>query len=193
MKSTDREIRTALHKGTLSELKKKFTETKIIEELGLCQGDVRIDIVAVNGYLHGFEIKSGSDDLRRLPTQIKYYNKILDTITIVIGKKHFSKIKEIIPEWWGIIVAKKKLPNKRILLLQERNWKLNKEIDAKLLVQLLWKDEVIDILKENNLYKGISNKPRRLLWNILANEISITSLRFYVRSRLQSRKNWRVR
>ena len=193
MKSTDREIRTALYKGTLSELKKKFTETKIIEELGLCQGDVRIDLVAVNGYLHGFEIKSESDDLRRLPTQIKYYNKILDTITIVTGKKHLCKIKKIVPKWWGIIIAEKKLPNKKIILLQERDWKFNKEIDVKLLVQLLWKDEVVDILKEKNLYKGFSNKPRRLLWNKLVNEVSIPSLQFYVRSKLISRKNWRVR
>lgn len=191
MKSTDREIRKALYKGTLSKLKEKFTETKIIEELGLCQGEVRIDLVAVNGYLHGFEIKSESDDLRRLPTQIKYYNKILDTITIVIGNKHFGKIKEIIPEWWGIIVAEKKLPNKKIILSQERDCKINTKVDAMFLVQLLWKDEVIDILKEKNLYKGLSNKPRRLLWNKIVNEVSIDSLRFYIRSKLQSRKNWR--
>jgi len=191
MKSTDREIRKALHKGKLSELKKKFTETKIIEELGLCQGEVRIDLVAVNGYLHGFEIKSESDDLRRLPTQIEYYNKILDTITIVIGKKHFNKIKEIIPEWWGIIVAEKNLPNKKIILSQERDCKINTKVDAMLLVQLLWKDEVIDILKEKNLYNGLSNKPRKLLWSKLVNEVSIDSLRFYIRSKLQSRNNWR--
>ena len=37
--------------------------TLIIEELGLCQHDSRIDVAAVNGELNGFEIKSDSDTL----------------------------------------------------------------------------------------------------------------------------------
>ena len=32
--------------------------TLIVEELGLCEGAVRIDVAAINGSIHGYEIKS---------------------------------------------------------------------------------------------------------------------------------------
>lgn len=191
MKSTDLDIRKALYKDILIKIKKQYPETKIIEELGLCQGNVRIDLVAINSHIYGFEIKSESDDLRRLPIQIKYYSKILDKITIVIDKKHLDKVKKIIPEWWGIIVAKK-CSKENIILLQERTSKLNRKIDSNLLVQLLWKDETIKILKENKLYKGLSKKPRNFLWKKLANELSLPHLQSYVISNLISRRNWRI-
>lgn len=34
------------------------TDTVVIEELGLCRGQVRVDVSVVNGLLHGYEIKS---------------------------------------------------------------------------------------------------------------------------------------
>jgi hypothetical protein len=191
MKLTDLDIRKALYKDILAKIKKQYPETKIIEELGIYQGYVRIDLVAINGYMYGFEIKSECDDLRRLPIQIKYYSKILDNITIVIGKRHLEKVKKIIPEWWGIIVAEK-YSKENILLLQERPSKFNHQIDSNILVQLLWKDEAIKILKENKLYNGLSKKPRNFLWKKLANELSLPQLQSYVRSNLISRRNWRI-
>ena len=47
------------------------TDTVVLEELGLCQGDVRVDVAAVNGELSAFEIKSPSDTLARWPNQRK--------------------------------------------------------------------------------------------------------------------------
>ncbi len=40
-------------------------DTVVIEELGLCRGQVRVDVAVVNGLLHGYEIKSDRDSLRR--------------------------------------------------------------------------------------------------------------------------------
>ena len=58
-------------------------DTIIIEELGLCQGEARIDLALVNGFIHGYEIKSERDTLERLPSQIEIYCRTLDTVTIV--------------------------------------------------------------------------------------------------------------
>ncbi|HET7057847.1 MAG TPA: sce7726 family protein, partial [Nitrospiraceae bacterium] len=48
-------------------------DTVIIEELGLCRGQVRVDLSVVNGLLHGYEIKSDRDSLRRLRSQAELY------------------------------------------------------------------------------------------------------------------------
>jgi hypothetical protein len=53
-------------------------ETVLIEELGLRRGLVRVDIAVVNGLLHGYEIKSDRDSLRRLAKQVDVYSAVLD-------------------------------------------------------------------------------------------------------------------
>src|SRR3990170_1714739 len=62
-------------------------DTVLIEELGLRRGQVRIDIAVVNGLLHGYEIKSDRDSLRRLGTQVAIYGKVLDQATLVVGDR----------------------------------------------------------------------------------------------------------
>ena len=190
MKTTDLEIRKALYGKTLYDIKKQFPSTKIIEELGLCQGNVRIDMVAINGAIHGFEIKSESDDLRRLPIQAELYNKVLDTVTIVAGNRHLIKLRQIIPSWWGIITAEKESKD-NIILHNEKQANINYEINPNSLVQFLWKEEALNILKENKLEKGLIGKPRKLLWNKLVEELPLRALKSYVMETLMSRQKWR--
>jgi len=190
VKTTDLEIRKVLYRKTLYDIKTQDPSTKIIEELGLCQGDARIDIVALNGAIHGFEIKSESDDLRRLPIQVEFYNKVLDTITIVMGNRHLLKVKKIIPSWWGIIIVEKKSKD-NIILYNERKANFNYQIDPSSLVQLLWREEALNILKENNLERGLVNKPRKLLWDRLVEKFSLDVLKSYVTETLRSRQKWR--
>ena len=54
--------------------KKYFSDesTRVFEELGLCQGDARVDVAVVNGSIHGFEIKSERDSLDRLSNQLPF-------------------------------------------------------------------------------------------------------------------------
>lgn len=54
--SRDGDVRTLL-KRHLIEIHSS-TPTRILDELGLCEGDVRVDVATVNGELSGFEIKS---------------------------------------------------------------------------------------------------------------------------------------
>src|SRR4051812_45593489 len=58
-------------------------ETLVIEELGLCQGQVRADIAVINGFMHGYEIKSERDTLERLPRQREVYEQCFDAVTLV--------------------------------------------------------------------------------------------------------------
>nr|MBA2702680.1 sce7726 family protein [Blastocatellia bacterium] len=63
-------------------------ETRILDELGLRHGAARIDIAVVNGILHGFELKSDMDSLKRLPHQVQIYSSVLDKVTLVVGRRH---------------------------------------------------------------------------------------------------------
>jgi len=190
VKISDRDIRKALYNQILAGLRRDDPTTKIVEEVGLCEGKARIDIVAINGALHGFEIKSESDDLRRLPGQIDIYNKVFDTITLITTENHFKKVLKLVPSWWGIIIAKK-YPRNPILLKYEKHSKFNMNINPLSLVQLLWRDEALSILEERNLAKGLYSKPKRYIWEKLAAELSISELKTYVRNTLISRQNWR--
>lgn len=108
MKTRDIDIRQKLHKELSSQYKNR-TDTIVVDELNLCQGDARIDIAVVNGKIHGYEIKSESDTLERLPNQISIYNQVMDTVTIVTAEKHLEKVKQLIPAWWGIKIVEKNL------------------------------------------------------------------------------------
>jgi hypothetical protein len=57
---------------------------------------------------------------------------------------------------------------------------------------LLWRDEALRILEANGLAAGLRSKPRRYLWNALAENIKLSDLRELVRMHLKSRRRWRV-
>lgn len=164
-------------------------DTLLIEELGLCQGEARIDLAVVNGSLHGYEIKSDRDTLIRLKDQQAIYNKTLNYVTIVAGSKHLSKVEEAVPSWWEIKEATKK--NDAVKIKQIRRGKKNPNIDPNAIVQLLWRDEAFEILKELNLHKGKSNATREVLWNLIVETISIKKLELIVRKTIKSRAYWR--
>lgn len=165
--------------------------TLILDELPICQGDARIDVAVVNGAINGYEIKSESDTLDRLPRQCELYNKIFDSVTILTANKFIEGIKEIIPEWWGITRAEKDEEG-LIQFFVIREPQQNSEIDALSLAQLLWRDEAISILKERGLHKGLLSKPRNILWNALAEELSLGDLQSEVRKKFKERSQWRV-
>ena len=74
---TDTEIRTAL-RSRLMASDAAERDTVVLDELGVFCGQARIDLALVNGSLHGYEIKSNRDSLRRLGGQMALYSRVLD-------------------------------------------------------------------------------------------------------------------
>jgi hypothetical protein len=60
MPTRDIDIRAALRAGELAR-HRDDDDTIIVEEMGIYQGDFRIDIAVVNGRMTGYEIKSDKD------------------------------------------------------------------------------------------------------------------------------------
>jgi hypothetical protein len=164
--------------------------TRVLDELGLCQGEARVDLAVVNGSVHGYEIKSEHDTLARLPSQTGIYNRALDLVTIVTAREHTKKARAVVPKWWGMWSAAEK--HGKVQFRQLRRAKTNPMLDPFAVAQLLWRDEALDALRERGLEKGLLRKPRVALWERLAAEVPVDELRCIVRERLKHRDDWRV-
>jgi len=159
------------------------TETTVLEELGLCQGDVRVDVAVVNGELSGFEIKSPSDTLARFPNQCRIYSKVVDRAWLVAPMKALEKAKP--PEWWGQIAIFEL--DDRLALRLVKNAELNSTLDRLSLAKLLWRDEALEVLRNVGRARGVMTKSRKHVWRRLIDAVSVDELRAAVRAALKRR------
>lgn len=165
------------------------SNSKVVEELSLPVAKARIDLAVINGSLHGYEIKSASDTLKRLPSQIDAYSKVFDYLSIVTEIKHLKKTREFIPTWVGIIVCNETKGIKTIK--QVRKPKLNKQKQGFFLAKLLWREELIECLIKHQI--SFKKKDRNwLLCEAMASRLDIDSLSFIVRDKLKKRQDWKM-
>ncbi len=188
MLTKDAEIRHQLKE----EINHKFanTDSIVINELDVCNGTARIDIAVINCALHGYEIKSDKDTLERLPKQMEAYNRFFDYITVVCGQKHLEEISKRIPEYWGISEAIQQ--SDAVFINSIRKPKQNEEIEAKALLQMLWRNEILFVLKQLDCNKQIFKYPKFNLVQFLINNMKLEDIQSYVRVCLKARPlDWR--
>lgn len=190
VETDDRVIRCALIES-LSRTFANDSGTRIIEELAFTSGSARIDVAVVNGILHGYELKSDLDTLTRLPGQMMTYNDILDQVTLVVGKSHIYDAIRIVPDWWGITMAKLVVPNGTVEFFNIRDAQMNPSQDSVAIASLLWRSEVLSILESMGRVGGIQSKRRSVLHERLAQVLDEQSLKWHVRRSLFTRANWR--
>lgn len=164
--------------------------TRILDELGLRHGAARIDIAVVNGIVHGFELKSDADNLKRLPHQIQIYNSVLDKVTLVVGSRHAKEAERMLPPWWGIKVAA--IGARGGFGFEDvRRATKNPEQDVVSVCRLLWRDEALTLLNELGQTKNLLHKPRALIYSHLAAAADLETVRARVRRQLKFRIGWR--
>lgn len=154
-------------------------------------GSSRADITVINGLMHGYELKSKSDNLLRLPQQVSFYSSIMDKATLVVSDCHVTQAIKLVPDWWGIKIATEGA-RKAVHLETLRSNKINNDLDKISLCMLLWKEEMLKACGELGIARGLKNKPRRYLWHVLAEVMDTEELRDYVRVTLKGRTTWRV-
>jgi len=181
----DIDVRISLLKNVYSEFSDD-TGTMVIEEF--IAGDSRVDLAVVNGALHGYEIKSDSDTLGRLPAQITSYNSVFDYITLVAGGRHLSEAGNACPTWWGIMSATD--TGNGVDLVAIREPYRNPNPDPVSIAWLLWRDEAIALLEDYGV-RGVRRRTRGQLASIIAMSIPIPELQSRVRNQLRARSNWR--
>lgn len=164
------------------------TDSKIVEELNLPIARARIDIAVINGALHGFEIKSASDTLKRLPSQIEAYAKVFDFISIVTEAKYLAKVTEIVPNYWGLIICEEK--DGETTSTEVRKPTLNTNKEGFYLAKLLWREELLEVLKDNAIKHRKADR-NWLLCEALSDNTDIEVLSLIVRQKLKDRRDWR--
>jgi hypothetical protein len=159
------------------------TGTRILEELGLCQGDVRVDVAAVNGELTGYEIKSPSDTLARWPNQCRIYSKVVDRAWLVAPEKTLKKAD--IPDWWGQMAIFEL--DDRLALRVVKTADRNPSPDPLSIAKLLWRDEALEVLRGAGCERGVMTKSRKIVWQRLVESVSAGDLGASVRAALKRR------
>nr|DAU66206.1 MAG TPA: DNA repair protein MmcB-like protein [Caudoviricetes sp.] len=186
----DIDVRRAVHSKILKE-HHKDPDTLIIDEFVMNLGASRADITVINGLMHGYELKSKSDNLLRLPAQVEFYSSVMDKVTLVVSECHASAAVKIVPNWWGVKIVTEGIRN-AVHLRTARLNRMNPGVDKVALSMLLWKEEMLSILTAKGLERGLKSKPRRVLWSMVAECMDTNQLRDEVRARLKARTNWRA-
>jgi len=189
--SNDTAIRNALHAKRLRRLKAS-PDTLVVDELGLAHAKGRIDVAVINGCIHGYEIKSAKDTLDRLPTQIETYRRTLQKLTFVVAPKHVDAVIARTPAWCGVIAAEQG-PRGGITFHTLRNPSDNIEIEPVMMAHLLWRNEVIDLLSRAGHAAKDLRRPRKQLYELLCETMTIREITACIRTFMAQRQGWRDR
>jgi hypothetical protein len=179
----DADIRPALRDHLLRRHASE-ADTVLIEELGLRRGQVRVDLAVVNGSLHGFEIKSDRDSLRRLAVQVDLYSQVLDRATLVVGERFAPLATSLVPAWWGVVRVSSRPTGLEFTTL--RRSRLNPQRNARALAELLWSGQALALLEDRGAARGMRGKPRRVLWDRVCECASVDEIAAAVRNRLKA-------
>ncbi|MEC3629969.1 sce7726 family protein [Bacillus velezensis] len=162
-KLDDKEIRSTL----ISRLT-TYKDCRVFEEVTVPSGKARADIVAVNGHVVAYEIKSDFDSIKRLTTQIPEYDKNFEMNYVVVGQKFAESITMFVPEHWGIIVAEKTRVN-TVRLSFIKKARLNPNLSFKDFISLLSSEDVKKIaLMDDYLGRKL---PKRKIRELFKQEV----------------------
>jgi len=182
----DSDIRPAL-RDWLRARHESDPDTVILDELGICRGRVRIDLTVVNGLLHGYEIKSERDTLARLETQADLYGRVLDRATLVVGEAHFQAALRAVPRWWGVLLVESSGNTPRFIV--RRRGSRNPRLDAKAVVEFLWREDSLALLENREAAAGLRGKTRLAMWNRICEVCEVEEIAAAARARLKSRED----
>ncbi len=151
----------------------------LVDEVGILQGLVRADVVAVDELIHGYEIKAAGDSLARLARQIDGYGRVFDRASAVVAPAHLRGVLAALPAWWGVLAVDDTLRVEREAMPHEP--------ETRALAELLWTEDTIALLEQRGAARGMRGKARRLLWDRLCEVYSPAEIHAAVREVLRER------
>jgi len=187
----DGDVRRAVYARMLGSAMRS-ANTLVIDELGLDHGASRIDIAVINGHIRGLEIKAEADTLARLPFQVAAYGEVVDKASLIVAERHLDAAMPLVPGWWGVVLARR-CANGEISLRRLRDEKVNRSADPVTLARLLWRPEVVQLLRELGHSERTLRAPREALYPLLASTLPRRLLGARVREALKARATWRDR
>jgi hypothetical protein len=153
----DQDIRQALRRR----LQAEFPAALVLDELAMKHGDFRVDLAVIAECLHGYEIKSDADTLKRLPDQAKQFSLVFHRMTLVVGPVHLAEALMIVPKWWGVTLAVRDgLGGADLTAIRESGE--NPKPNYRWVVRLLWRDELTAMLKAH----GVRGYSKLKYWQV---------------------------
>ncbi|AJD93643.1 hypothetical protein JMA_43260 (plasmid) [Jeotgalibacillus malaysiensis] len=177
-------------------------DTLIVEELAIpkriCLADVVMLDKTRSHAMHGFEIKSEIDTLKRLPMQVEYYSRVFQYCTLIVAEKHEEKALAMIPDWWGVVVVVNtgfdefgEDSGDFVLLETRQPMKNPVERQPYALLQLLWRSELLNLIDRHQLDVDKKLKKRPLRERI-AKQLTSEMLEEEVIAFLLEREDWKI-
>lgn len=167
----------------------------VIHELGIGSNltVARVDVAVVaEDAMAGYEIKSPADKAQRLRSQVGHFGRVFDTMELVADRKTIDRLGPLTPDWWG-----------------HREWKgggafeqvrapgPNPGLDIGMLAHLVWKADLLEILRGRGIGKGKSGRSKdwlvdHMVENIPAGELAVEARRAIIRtSGYRGSEHWR--
>lgn len=176
----DKDVRLAFYEY----IRPRRLSSMFIHELAFQVGheEGRVDLVAVDRKIHGFEIKSDADSLDRLKRQVRIYGKVMDTMSMVVTHKHERGARKIVPNFWGIYTYD------RGDITELRAPGENTDITPRAVAGLLWKDRALQLLSDNGLERGFAHKAKHYLHDHIAEQIDFETIKEAVCLQLRSHR-----
>lgn len=166
-------------------VRQMFVDGLVIEELGIDHGNVIADIANLDGSVwYGYEIKTETDNLKRLPNQIRHYEMIFDYCYLFTHEKHFQEALEVLPKEWGVIVYSGDS------ISVSRESKKNKKVDKMKLADLMWKAELLTVLKDAQ-FKRISTLNSTNLRKLVVSKYDVDDIKLKVIEQMKTRLLWK--
>ena len=187
--TSDVEIRQVLNQRILGNYRNR--SQLVIEELGLDHGRNRIDIAVLSSSIHGFEIKSSRDTLRRLPNQLTAYTAALEKLTLVVAPNHLESVQLLLPDWCGLMVVEKGIRG-GLKIRSIRKPSRNPKIDIFRMAHLLWKNEAMILLNKYGIQRIPNRATRTQLYRTISEYVSVSVLRDFIKQCFVARESWRV-
>lgn len=186
----EQDVRRLLYQTELKRVRAERPETRIIDEMVLLRGLVRVDVAVINNDLHGYEIKSAADNLQRLPAQQAAYRKVFDRMTLVADERHVEEAVKLLPQFWGLIAVgvKDGMPYAHEIWPAIKN----RQLCPLSLAQLLWRQEALELMDYFGLPAALKSKPRKVLWQALSKNLTVDELKAFVCYKLRTRQSWRT-
>lgn len=176
----DKDVRHAFYEY----IRVRMHGSMFIHELAFQAGkeEGRIDIVAVNEQLHGFEIKSDADSLTRLRRQVRIYGKVMNQMSMVVTMRHLKGTLRAIPAYWGVYTYALGA------IAEYREPQYNPKMDARSLAGLLWKDSALQLLSEAGLERGFARKAKGVLHDRISEQVDFPIIQAAVCQQLKSHR-----
>ena len=127
----------------------------------------KADLLIISNKTHALEIKSDSDDLRKLKLQLNDYCKTFDKVSVITTIKNISRIKRIIPRNTGLIL----LNNEKFKIIKTA--KINKKLNKHSLLMFLPKIELFNLCASKNIRELSTDELR----NKLSHQLNISEIR----------------